>query len=102
MLTKFLINMFGGVTEAAFLHNRCSKDVANFTGNHLCWSHFLIKLQAWRSATLLKETQTQVFFSEFCEIFNNTRFTEHLRWLLVDLIFELQQEESDFSKDKQR
>ena len=32
------------------------------------------------AATLLKkETLTQVFFCEFCKIFNNTFFTEHLR-----------------------
>ena len=27
----------------------------------------------------LKETQTQVFSSEFCESFKNTFFTEHFR-----------------------
>ena len=39
-------------------------------------------LQAWglRPATLLKnETLAQVLSSEFCEIFMNTFFTEHLR-----------------------
>ena len=41
-------------------HQRCSvkkvalKNFANFTGKHVCWCHFLIKLQAWRPATLLK------------------------------------------------
>ena len=30
------------------------KDFANFTGKHLCWSLFLIKLQAWRPAILVK------------------------------------------------
>ena len=34
---------------------------------------FLITLQA------KKEALVQVFSSEFCEIFNNTSFTEHLR-----------------------
>ena len=39
---------------------------------------FLKKLQA-RPATLLKkETLAQVFSYEFCEIFKNTFFTEHL------------------------
>ena len=38
-----------------------------------------MKLQA-RPATLLKkETLAQVFSCEFCEIFKNTFFTEHLR-----------------------
>ena len=30
------------------------KNFAIFTGKHLCWSLFLIKLQPWRTATLLK------------------------------------------------
>ena len=39
----------------------------------------LIKLQGFRPATLLKETQTQVLFCEYCEVFKDTFFTEHLR-----------------------
>ena len=31
------------------------KNSANFTGKHLCWSLFSIKLQAWIPATLLKK-----------------------------------------------
>ena len=37
----------------------------------------LIKLQAWSHATLLKETPTQVFSCEYCDIFQNNFFTEH-------------------------
>ena len=36
-----------------------------------------------RPTTLLKKTPTQVFSREICEIFKDTFFTEHLRWLLV-------------------
>ena len=56
-------------------HQRCSieksvlKNFSIFTAKHLCWSFFLIELQAWRPAILLKETPTQVFPSEFCEFF---------------------------------
>ena len=39
----------------------------------------LIKLQGFRPATLLKETPTQVLFCEYCEVFKDTFFTEHLR-----------------------
>ena len=49
-------------------HRRCSiktavlKNVAIFTGRHLCWSLFLKKLQTSRSATLLKrDSNTGVF-----------------------------------------
>ena len=38
------------------------KNVAIFTGKLLCWSLFLIKLQAFRSATLLnRDSNTGVF-----------------------------------------
>ena len=47
---------------------------------------FLIKLQALRSATLLKkETSSQLFSCEYHEIFKNTFCTEHLRWLLLKI-----------------
>ena len=47
------------------------KNFANFTGKHLCWSHFSIKLQARGPA-------------------KSSFFTEHPRWLLVkDVIFEV-------------
>ena len=32
-----------------------------------------------------KETPTEVFSCEFCEIFKNTFFREHLRWLLLSI-----------------
>ena len=33
-----------------------------------------------------KETPTQVFSCEYCEIFKNSFFIEHLWWLLLDLV----------------
>ena len=43
------------------------------TEKHLCWSLFLITLQAsW-------QTSTPVFSCEYCEICKNTYFEEHLR-----------------------
>ena len=39
-----------------------------FTGKHFCGSHFLINLQAFRSATLLKSDSNVSVFREFCEI----------------------------------
>ena len=35
-----------------FCKKRCCKNVANFTGKHLCWSLFLIKLQTFRPSGL--------------------------------------------------
>ena len=38
------------------------KNFAIFTGKHLCWSLFLIKLQDWNPATLIKgDSNTGVF-----------------------------------------
>ena len=49
-----------------------------FTGKNLCWSLFLIKLQLWEPATLLKKAPTQVFSCEICKLFKNNYFEEHL------------------------
>ena len=47
------------------------KNFAKFTGKHCARVCFLRKLQA------------SGVFCEFCEIFKNTYFTEHLWWLLL-------------------
>ena len=44
------------------------KNFANYTGKQLCWSLFLIKLQA-----------LGLFSGEICRIFKNTYFEEHLQ-----------------------
>ena len=48
----------------------------NFTGKHLCQSLFFIKVPGFSS--IKKETLTQVFTYEFCQISWNSFFTEHL------------------------
>ena len=63
------------------------KICCNTHRKHLCYSLFLIKLQTFRPATLLKrnfntqlyqkETPTQVFSCEYFKIFRNTYFEEH-------------------------
>ena len=45
------------------------KNFAKFTGKHQCQSLFFNK----------KETLAQVFSCEYCEIFKNTFYAEHLR-----------------------
>ena len=51
------------------------KNFAKFTGKHLCQSLF------FKKNFIKKETLAQVFSCEFCEIFKNTFFTEHL-WII--------------------
>ena len=48
------------------------KNFVTFTGKHLCWSLFLITLQAFRLIPI------RVFSCEYCEIFKNTYFEEYL------------------------
>ena len=55
------------------------KNVADFTGQHLCWSLFLIKLQALKAYHFMRETPRQVLSCEYCEIFKNTYFEKRLR-----------------------
>ena len=47
---------------------------------------FLIKLQASACNFIKKETPPQVFSCEFCEVFRNIFFTEHLRRLLSEYL----------------
>ena len=56
------------------------KNFTKFTGKHLCWKHLRWCLFFYKVAGLnfIKKTPTQVFYCEFCEIFKNTFFTEHL------------------------
>ena len=67
----------------------CEKGVlrnfTKFTGKHLCQSLFFSKVAGLRPVTLLKKTLAQLFSCEFCEIFKNAFFIEHLWWLLLKL-----------------
>ena len=54
------------------------KDFAVFSGKHLCWNLFLIKLQGKTLKRL-----TQVVSSEICEIFKNTYIEKQLRMAIL-------------------
>ena len=54
------------------------KNYAIIAGKYLCWSLFLISLQTWRLAALLKKTPTQVFPCEYSH--------KHLPWLLLNKV----------------
>ena len=54
------------------------KNLANFTGKHLCWSLFLIKLQVFRPATLSKRDSHTVIFLWNLQNLKNTYFEEYL------------------------
>ena len=53
---------------------------AKFTGKHLCWNFFLINLQAFRLATLLKKKlQRRYFPVNFAKLLKNIYFEEYLK-----------------------
>ena len=66
------------------------KNVANFREKHLRQSLFLIRLQAWRPALLLKTNfPAQVFSCEIGEF-----LTTQLRWLILKFFTEQHDSES--------
>ena len=63
-----------------FFQTGVLNNFAIFTGKHLCWSLFMIKLKAWRPTTILKrDPKTGVFLWKLFRTF----FTEHHWWLLL-------------------
>ena len=72
--TKFQSS--GAVARRCSIKKVVLKNFAKFTEKHLCQSLFLIKLTC---DFIKKETLAQVFSCQFCDIFKNTFFTEHLR-----------------------
>ena len=65
------------------------KNFAILTGKHQCRSLFLIKLQAWRSAALLKMRLHYCCFSVNITKFLRTAFCmEHLQWLPLKIVEE--------------
>ena len=68
-------------------HQRCSvkkvvpRNAANFIGKQLCQSLFFYKVAGLLGCScnfIKKETLTQVFSCEFCEISKNNFFPEHV------------------------
>ena len=63
------------------------KGLSKFIGKHLCQSLFFNKVAGLRPATeIKKETLTQVFSCEFCQIFKYAFFKGHLRWLPLSIL----------------
>ena len=55
-----------------------------FIGKDLCWSLFFNKVAGLQVRNFIKQTLTQVFSCEYCEILKNTYFEEHLRMAVSD------------------
>ena len=74
------------------------KNFAIFTLEHLCWSRFLIKLQALKACNFIKKkTPTQLLSCDYCKFFKSTYFEEHLQTIASEFIL-LNQKESRLVK----
>ena len=60
------------------------KNFANFTGRHLYWSPFLIKLQTFCNF-IKKRLQQRCLPVKFVKFLRTHSFTEHIRWPLLML-----------------
>ena len=92
-MVESYFNKAGGLT---FLteHLRTTvtvQNIATFTGKQLCWSLILIKKACnWRPSTLLKwDSNAGVFLwiLHIAKILSRAFFVEHLRWLLLCVIW---------------
>ena len=63
-----------------FYKEAVAKNFAIFAGKHLYWSLFLIMLQTFRPASLLKINSNTI-------LFKNTCFKEHLRTTASEVCF---------------
>ena len=74
-------------TRSSRLDVFCEKGVyrnlAKFTGKHLCQSLFFNTVAGGACNFIKKEALAQMFSCEFCEILRTPFFTEHLWWLLL-------------------
>ena len=65
------------------------KNFANFTLKYLRWSLFLIKLQAFKRATLFKRDSSTGVFCEICKLFKNVFFSGDCFWILHAILSKL-------------
>ena len=77
VLYEILTTYEGSSRSQMFFKTGVLKNFGIFTGKHLCWSLFLIKLLAWSPATVLKRESTQVFSWEYYEVFKNSFFLQN-------------------------
>ena len=89
----FSISTFRSSRSQMFFKVGVHKNVANFTEKHLCWSLFVIKLQAFRPGCNLikKRLQHRCFSVKFGKFLRTSIFTEHLRWIFFSFQYKLHQ-----------
>ena len=83
-----VLNELNNIRETAtggVLWRRVLKLFANFTGKHLCWNLFLIKLKVLRPLPILKRDSNTGVFYEISKISEKIFFEEHLRTTASDI-----------------
>ena len=84
MCTK--LQIYRSSRPVVFCKKGLLKNFAKFTGKHLCQSLFFNKVAGLRPASLLKKRLWHRCFPvNFAEFLRTAFFTEHVRWLLMDL-----------------
>ena len=71
---------------ADVLQNRCLKNFANFHLKTPVLESLCNKVAGLRACNFIKKRLQRMFSCEICEIFKNTYFEKHLRWLLLSFI----------------
>ena len=62
------------------------KNLVKFTGKHLCWSLFWIKLEFWGPTTLLKKILTHIFSVKFTNFFMTIVLKNICERLLLNIV----------------
>ena len=86
-LTNDHYGITSGLTDTTNGRSIHPKLFTKFTGIHLCRSPLFNKVAGLRPQAcnfIKKKILAQVFSNEFCEIFKNSFFIEHLWWLLSE------------------
>ena len=66
------------------------KNFAMFTGKHLCWSLFFNKYAGLKACNFIKKRLQHKFFPvKFAKFLRTPFFTEHVRWMLLEISHEL-------------
>ena len=92
-LKVLILIIYRSSRQEVFCNKGVLKNFTKFTGKHLCQSLFFNKIAGGKKCLFFgqacnfikKETLVQVFSCEFCEIFKNAFFIEHLCWLLLNI-----------------
>ena len=87
MLTKVELSVNRNSRQRCSMKKGVLRNFRNFTGKHLHQSLFFNKVIGLMQACnfIKKESLAQVFFCEFCDISENTFFTEHL-WATASVL----------------